>query len=142
MFSSFYNVFCLTCVFFVFKWFFLCFLCRFLCFFCFFIFLFFFVFYVFLFFFVFSKIYFYLNKKNKKKNKKMVVPPKVHFFNLPGDADIVIKTGSDIWISARKSKSRVLFSLLLQKNMHYINVVEDVRRLTHTLFSKTYFSEF
>ncbi|KAL5264627.1 hypothetical protein ACHWQZ_G005642 [Mnemiopsis leidyi] len=57
------------------------------------------------------------------------------------DADVVIKTASDIWISARKSKSRVLFSLLLQKNMHYINVVEDVRRLTQTLFSKTYFTE-
>lgn len=58
------------------------------------------------------------------------------------EADIVIKTGSDIWISARKSKSRVLFSLILQKNMHYINVVEDVRRLSLNLFNKTYFCEY
>ena len=58
-----------------------------------------------------------------------------------GDADIVIKTGTDIWLSAKKSKSRVLFALLLHKNMHYISVVEEIKKLSLSLFSKAYFSE-
>ena len=64
-----------------------------------------------------------------------------NYQTISGDADIIVKTGSDIWISARKSKSRVLFAIILQKNIHYISVVEDIRKLSLHLFNKAYFSE-
>eukprot|EP00116_Pleurobrachia_bachei_P016198 sb/3476460/ len=58
------------------------------------------------------------------------------------DSDVLVKTSSDFWISAKKCNNRVLFTLVTQKNSHHLNALEEIKKTTSGLFRQVYFSEY